>query len=633
MALRDWLFGRPLATREEEQQRIGVLAGIPMLGLDALGSAAYGPEAALTLLIPLGLVGVWYIGPITLLIVALLLVVYFSYRQTITAYPTGGGSYTVAKENLGTATGLLAAAALMLDYILVVAIGISAGVGALVSAVPALHPYTLWLCLGLLAFITLVNLRGVRESGLAFMLPTYLFIVSLLGVLAWGTIDSLMHGGAPTPRETPPNPDALAGGATVGAWILLRAFASGCTALTGVEAVSNGVNAFRKPSVVHAQRTLTAIIVILAVLLLGIAYLCQAYGIGATRAEPGPDDPPYQSVLSQVVAAVVGREGLGGVVYYVTIGSVLAVLALSANTGFADFPRLCRIIAMDDFLPRAFAHRGRRLVYSHGILVLAALAGLLLLVFGGITDHLIPLFAVGAFLAFTLSQAGMVVHWWHEGGPSARRSMFINALGALSTGVALVVVLVSKFLDGAWITVVLIPGFLLLFLGVRQHYRAVAREVASREPLDTQDLRPPLVLLLVRDWNSITRKALRFALKISPDVHALHIAADEAEAVDVREKWALNVVYPTQEAGVPTPRLVVIPSPYRQVHAPLMEFLVELERANPDRTLAVIIPELVERRWYHYFLHNKTAAVLKAYLYFSGLQRVVVINVPWYLSF
>jgi hypothetical protein len=322
------------------------------------------------------------------------------------------------------------------------------------------------------------------------------------------------------------------------------------------------------------------------------------------------------------------------VIYYITIGSVLAVLALSANTGFADFPRLCRIIAMDDFLPRVFAHRGRRLVYSQGIVVLAGLAGLLLVVFGGITDHLIPLFAVGAFLAFTLSQAGMVAHWYHLGGPSARRSMVINGLGALSTGVALAVVLVSKFVHGAWITVALIPAFMALFYAVRHHYQSVAREVATREPVDVTGLQdPPLVLLLVRGWSQITRKALRFAMRISPDVHALHIAADEAEAVEVREQWALYVVYPTQEAGVPTPRLVVIPSPYRQVYAPLMDHLQQLQETHPNRVLAIIIPELVERRWYHYFLHNKTAAVLKAYLYFSGLQRVVVINVPWYLSF
>jgi amino acid transporter len=570
----------------------------------------------------------------------LLFIVYFSYRQTIHAYPGGGGSYTVAKENLGTTAGLLAAAALLLDYVLVVAIGVSAGVGALVSAVPALQEYVLTCCLVILGLIALVNLRGVRESGLAFMLPTYLFIVSLLGVLAWGTVAALLApDGSPEPmaKDLPRQPeDAPHPEGWVLAWLLLRAFASGCTALTGVEAVSNGVTAFARPCVAYAQRTLTAIIVLLAVLLLGVAFTCRAYTIGATEmpAEEGAlsgsvDVAPYESVLSQIVAAVAGR----GPVYYVTIASILAVLALSANTGFADFPRLCRVIAMDDFLPHVFAHRGRRLVYSHGILVLAVLSGVLLVVFGGVTDNLIPLFAVGAFLAFTMSQAGMVAHWWQarkQGERGAIRSMIINGLGAGSTGVALAVVLVAKFTTGAWITVVLIPSFLLIFYAVRRHYRAVAREVASDTPLDVTGLKPPLVLLLVRGWSKITHKALRFGMRISTDVFALHIAADEADAVTVREQWALNVVYPTQEAGVPTPRLVVIPSPFRRVYGPLMDFLGELEKEHPDRTIAVIIPELVERRWYHYFLHNQTATVLKGYLYFSGLKRVAVVNVPWY---
>ena len=302
MSLGEWLFGRPLETREEDQQRIGVVAGIPMLGLDALSSAAYGPEAALTLLIPLGAVGVWYLGPITLLIVALLFVVYFSYRQTIPAYPHGGGSYTVACENLGTFPGLLAAAALLLDYVLTVAVGISAGVGALVSAVPALHPHILSLCLAILGLITLVNLRGVRESGMVFMVPTYLFIVTLLGVIAVGLYETVMAGGTAGPGRDPPPRRCRPGGA-VGAWILVRAFASGCTAMTGVEAVSNGVAAFRQPSVDHARRTLTVIIVLLALMLGGIAYLCQVYEIGATD----PEEPGYQSVLSQLVAAVVGK--------------------------------------------------------------------------------------------------------------------------------------------------------------------------------------------------------------------------------------------------------------------------------------------------------------------------------------
>jgi amino acid transporter len=622
MALTDYLLGRRLATDEEGEQRVGVIAGIPMLGLDALGSAAYGPEAALTLLIPLGAAGLRDIGPISTLIIALLVVVYFSYRQTIAAYPGGGGSYTVAHENLGTTAALLAAAALMLDYVLVVAVGISAGVGALVSAVPVLQPHTLALCLVILGMITIVNLRGTRESGLAFVLPTYLFVVSMLAVLAIGVVKSLLAGGRPVPVEAPPRlPTATA---TAGLWILMRSFASGCTAMTGVEAVSNGVAAFREPAVVYARRTLTAIIALLAMMLAGIAYLSLAYGIGAT--EPG--QPGYQSILSQLVAAVIGR----GVFYYITIGSVLAVLALSANTGFADFPRLCRVIAQDGYLPNGFAHRGRRLVYSQGILVLATLSAGLLIGFGGITDNLIPLFAVGAFLAFTLSQAGMVEHWRRIGGPGARHSMVINGAGAACTAVTLAIVLVSKFHEGAWVMILLVPTLLAVFTGVKAHYRHVGSEVATDAPLDASGLQPPLVLLPVRGWSAITRKALRVALKISPDIYALHIAEDERAMVDLEDEWARRVRAPALAAGVAVPKLIVIASPFRRLYAPLKQVISDLQRAHPRRDIAVIVPELVCTRWYHYLLHNQTAALIKAYLLLSGQRRVVVINVPWYLN-
>ncbi len=622
MSIRDLLFGRILASDEEGEQRVGVFAGIPMLGLDALGSAAYGPEAALTLLIPLGVAGLSYIGPITTLIIALLLIVFFSYQQTIPAYPHGGGSYTVAKDNLGTTFGLLAAAALMLDYVLVVAVGISAGVGALISAIPSLQPYTLSLCLAILVFITVVNLRGVRESGLAFVIPTYVFIAALLTVLVIGIVKTVLADGRPEAVEAP---SSLASAATAANWwLLIRSFASGCTAMTGVEAVSNGVTAFREPAVIHARNTLTAIILVLAVLLAGIAYLCGAYAIGAT--EPG--QPGYDSILSQLTAAVIGR----GWFYYLTIGAVLSVLALSANTGFADFPRLCRVIAMDGFLPNSFAHRGRRLVYSRGILVLAVLSAGLLIAFGGITDNLIPLFAVGAFLAFTLSQAGMVAHWRKVGGGHAVRSMIINGAGAACTAVTLVVVLIAKFTEGAWVMLLLIPALLVLFLSVRMHYQTVGREIASTAPLDVSDLQPPLVLLPIRGWSAITRKALRFALKISPDVYALHVADDEKTMFDLEDTWEHRVREPALAAGRPAPKLFIVYSPYRKLYAPLKQVVSDLQRAHPDRDLAVIVPELVATRWHHYLLHNQTATVIKAYLLFSGFRRVVVVNVPWYLE-
>ena len=340
-----------------------------------------------------------------------------------------------------------------------------------------------------------------------------------------------------------------------------------------------------------------------------------------SRARPG-----YQSILSQLAAAVIGR----GFFYYVTIGSVLAVLALSANTGFADFPRLCRVIAQDGFLPSGFAHRGRRLVYSQGILVLAALAGGILIAFGGITDHLIPLFAVGAFLAFTLSQAGMVAHWKRIQGPHWRKSMVVNAAGAVCTAVTLVVVLVSKFLEGAWVMCLLVPGLLFIFYEVKSHYRAIGRELATDEPLDAEHLEPPVVLLPMRGWSVITRKALHFALNISHEIYALHIAGDEQTMVALEDGWKRLVREPAQKAGVPAPKLIIIYSPFRRLYQPLIEVVTDLRKAHPDRDIAVIIPELIGTKWYHYILHNQTAAVMVAYLRLSGFRRVIVINVPWY---
>ncbi|PYT13321.1 MAG: APC family permease, partial [Acidobacteria bacterium] len=345
MSLIDLLLGRPLASSEEKRQRIGPAYGIPIFGLDSLSSAAYGPEAALTILRPLGAAGIAYVVPISLSIIALLAVLYFSYRQTIEAYPTGGGAYTVARRNLGSRASLLAAAALMIDYVLNVAVGIAAGVGAVVSALPLLQPHTLALCLAILLVVTVVNLRGVREPGLIFMAPTYLFVACLLGAIAIGTTKALLV-------VAPPRPQAVT---AVSAWLLVKAFSSGCTAMTGVEAVSNGVQAFREPVVQAARRTLTVIIAILALMLAGIAYLSRAYNIGAT--EPGGHG--YETVLSQLTAAVSGKGGF----YYITTGAILLVLSLSANTSFAGFPRLCRAIAENGYLPPGFASRGRRLVY------------------------------------------------------------------------------------------------------------------------------------------------------------------------------------------------------------------------------------------------------------------------------
>jgi amino acid transporter len=622
MSFLDILLGKPLATSDERAEQIGTSAGIPIFGLDALSSAAYGPEAALTLLIPLGAAGIAYIVPVSAGIIVLLTIVYFSYRQTIAAYPGGGGSYTVASENLGMLPGLVAGAALMIDYALVVAVGISAGVGALISAVPSLEPHTLSLCLIILVAITIVNLRGVREAGIVFMLPTYLFLGSLLIAIAMGVTKTVLAGGHPLPVVAPPPP----GNAVVtvaGVWLLMQVFSNGCTAMTGVEAVSNGVKAFREPTVRNAQRTLTVIIGLLIVLLAGIAYLIRAYSIAAT--DPGL--PGYQSVLSMLVAAVAGR----GWFYYVTIGSVLVILSLSANTAFADFPRLCKAVAQNSFLPHSFGFRGRRLVYSQGIFVLAILAAILLVLFRGVTDYLIPLFAIGAFLAFTLSQAGMVAHWRRVGGEGATRSMLINGLGAFATGITLIVVLVAKFTAGAWVSVLLIAGVVITMLWVRHHYYQVAQETSSQDALDASTVRPPIVVVPIQAWGKVAQRALQFALTLSSDIYAVHVATEE-ETNALRDEWYNMVEEPVRKVGRTSPKLVTLPSPYRLIIRPILNYVLQIEKENPGRQIAVIVPELVEKHWYHYPLHNQRAEVLKTLLLLHGSGRIVLINVPWYLE-
>jgi amino acid transporter len=598
MSFVDVLLGKQLATSDERAEQIGPVAGIPIFGLDALSSAAYGPEAALTLLIPLGAAGVAYIVPASASIIVLLAIVYFSYRQTIAAYPGGGGSYTVASENLGTYPGLLAAAALMLDYVLTAAVGISAGVGALVSAVPQLQPHTLGLCLGILVIVTIVNLRGVREAGVFFMIPTYAFLGSLLCAILIGVTKTVFAGGHPVPVIPPPASAAGPITAAVSAWLLLQVFSNGCTAMTGVEAVSNGVRAFREPTVRNAQRTLTVVIALLAILLAGIAYLVRAYGIQA--ADPG--QPGYQSVISMLVAAVAGR----GIFYYFTIGSVLVILSLSANTAFADFPRLCKAVAHDGFLPHSFGFRGRRLVYSEGIYVLAVLTGILLIIFGGVTDRLIPLYAIGAFLAFTLSQAGMVGHWRRTPGPGAARSMLINGLGGVATGITLVVVLVAKFTSGAWVSVLLIAGMMSAMMWVHRHYDQVTEEVRCPNPLQFENLGPLIVIVPIQSWTLISQRAMQFALTLSPEVHALHVGTED-ETTALQDNWKRLVVEPVEKAGGTPPNLVTLTSPYRLIIKPILDYVLDTEAHNPGRQIAVIVPELVERHWYHYPLHNQRA--------------------------
>jgi amino acid transporter len=615
----DLLLGRPLATSEERAEHIGPIAGIPIFGLDALSSAAYGPEAALTLLIPLGLLGVREIVPISVAILTLLVIVYFSYRQTIDAYPHGGGSFTVASENLGDGAGLLAAAALMIDYVLTAAVGISAGVGALISAVPDLQDHKLALCLGILALLTMVNMRGVRDTGVVFMIPTYLFLITLLIVIGVGGWQMALSGGHPHPVMALPKPGPATEMLTL--WLLLKVFSSGCTAMTGVEAVSNGVMAFRDDARSNAKKTLTIIIALLCVLLLGIALLCRAYGVAATD----PDGAHYESVLSILTRAVMGQ----GWFYYVTIGSILAVLALSANTAFADFPRLTRAIALNNFLPHIFLLRGRRLLYSWGIYFLVGLTALLLILFGGVTDKLIPLYAIGAFLAFTLSQAGMVVHWKRKGGSHLR--MTVNGVGAVATGITTVVVLVTKFTSGAWITALLIPLMILLMRAVRRHYDRVERETALEEPLPAAMVEQPIVVMPIDRWSRVSEKAISFALSLSSDVRCIHIqSGDDPDPISL--DWQKFIVDPLQAAKKAVPQLVVVKSPFRYILQPLIDYILSICPADAAQRVCVLVPELVVRHWWENLMHNRRADLLKVLLLMRGNRNIVVINIPWYLD-
>jgi amino acid transporter len=622
MSLTDSIIGKPLATSEERAEHIGVAAGIPIFGLDGLTSAAYGPEAAMTLLIPLGVAGVEYGWRIIAAILILLTIVYFSYRQTIAAYPSGGGSYTVATENLGAKAGLLAAAALMIDYILTAAVGISAGVTALTSAEPRLQKHTLLICLAILVILAVVNLRGVKDTGAAFILPTFLFVSTLLALIGVGMWKSVLAGGHPMPVAPIPPPLPATVGA-LGAWMLMKAFASGCAAMTGVEAVSNGVMAFGEPRVKRAQRTLTVIIGILMVLLFGIAYLAKMY-----RVMPmDPDATGYQSLVSLLVTVVFGR----GWFYFLTMGSVLLALALSANTAFADFPRLTRAIAMHDYLPHVFILRGRRLLYSHGIYALTGFTAVILILFGGVTDRLIPLYAIGAFLAFTLSQAGMVVHWLKmEKHPGRLWHAFVNGVGAVATGLTTIVVLIAKFVAGAWVTALLVPALIGIMWVVKRHYSRVKREMADMTPLNLVNLQEPIVVIPMARWDRIAEKAMRFGLLLSKEIKVVHVHSDDEEG-DLEKIWDEHVMGPIKREGLQEPELVTIPSSYRFVISPLMDYILELERKNPGRKVAVLLPELVVRHWWENALHNQRVQLLKLFLLLKGNQRIVVVNIPWYL--
>jgi amino acid transporter len=621
MSFADSLFGRPLATSEERAEHIGAAAGVPIFGLDALTSAAYGPETALALLIPLGAAGVQHLMPIVTTVLCLLVIVFFSYRQTIAAYPNGGGSYTVASENLGTGAGLVAAAALMIDYILTAAVGISAGIEAVVSDQPWLHPHILALCLFVLVVLALINMRGTKESAAAFMIPTTMFVGALLAAVFVGVWKVIHAGGNPMPAA--PIPPALPATTSIlSTWLVLKAFSNGCAAMTGVEAVSNGVTAFREPRAKNAQNALTVIIATLIVLLYGTAWLATKYHIMAMD----PSERGYQSLLSLIVMAVFGR----GWIYHFTMWSVFLALAFSANTAFAGFPRLARTIAMNDYLPHVFTLRGRRLLFSHGIYALTGFTFVILIMFDGNTERLISLYAIGAFMAFTLSQAGMVKHWHNEKDNKLRHwLMLVNGTGAIATGVTTIIVLIAKFTSGAWVTALLIPTLILLMVGVKQHYTRV-REVVRMGKLNLSNLQEPLVVIPMARWDRMTEKAMRFGVLLSKEIQVVNVESEEGEDT-LTPQWEENVLQPIREKGLPEPQLITLHSSYRLVISPLMDYILELEQQHPDRKITVLLPELVVNHWWENLLHGQRVQLLKLLLLLRGKQRIVVVDIPWYL--
>ena len=458
-------------------------------------------------------------------------------------------------------------------------------------------------------------MRGVHDTGVVFMIPTYIFTGTLLIVIAVGAWQVIHTGGHPNPAT--PLPALPPATAMVSLWLLLKVFSSGCTAMTGVEAVSNGVMAFRDDTRKNAKITLTIIIALLGVLLLGIALLCRGYGIVATD----PEGPGYESVLSMLTRAVMGH----GWFYYLTIASVLLVLALSANTAFADFPRLTRAIALDNYMPHVFMLRGRRLLYSWGIYVLVALTAVLLIIFRGVTDRLIPLYAIGAFMAFTLSQAGMVMHWKREG--KAQLRMFVNGLGAVATGITTLVVLVAKFADGAWVTALLVLLMITVMHAVKRHYDRVNREVDLDRPLVPAEITEPIVILPLDRWSRISEKALSFALSMSNDIRCLHVqVADEPD--DICKDWDRDVVAPLRAAGKCIPKLEILHSPYRYILTPVVDYVFKTERETKFHKICV----LVVRHWWQNLLHNRRADLLKVILLMRGNRRIIVINIPWYLE-
>jgi amino acid transporter len=609
-SVRSFLIGQPISSEREEHERLSKVKALAVFSSDNISSSAYATEEMMRVLVVAGIGAFSLVMPLTLVIVVVLAIVATSYRQTIRAYPNGASSYIVASDNLGAPAGLVAAGALLIDYTLTVAVSVSAGVAAITSIVPGLFEQRVILAVVIVVVLTLGNLRGVRESGTIFMAPTYLYLVVVLGMIGFGLV-GVATGFVP-PYTPPPDwlaAESAAGGSALGLLLILRAFSSGAVALTGVEAISDGVPAFKPPEWRNARTTLTWAAILFGVLFVGISLLVSALGI-----LPDPDEK--QTVLSILARHLTGD---GWFLVLVQVSTAL-LLTLAANTSFADFPRLSSFLARDGFMPRQFAFRGDRLAFTTGIVALALVAIVLLVAFDASVTALIPLYTLGVFVAFTLSQSGMVRRWWSRREPGWRRGLAINGLGAATTGVIVLIVAASKFLAGAWLVMIMIPLLVGLMWSIHVHYRRLERAVAVRAPRSlARPARPPLVIVPIARLDQPSLEALTFARSIATDALAVHITNDAEAAAELRERWL--------ELGGGA-ELVIVESPYRALIGPLLRYLDALQRQDPDRRLLVVLSEVVPRHWWDNFLHNQTALRLKLRLFFR--RNTIVADVPYH---
>lgn len=635
--VRSALFGAPLTTSQQVHERLSKVKALAVLSSDAISSVAYATEASLAILITAGLGALAFNPYIGIAIALLILIVGLSYYQTIHAYPQGGGSYIVARHNLGDWPGLIAAAALLIDYVLTVSVSVSAGVDAIVSInTQRLSEFSVPLGVAFIAIIMVVNLRGIRESGSIFAAPTYLFITVFLIMIGTGVVHAAM---APGGLFTPVLPHAQPYGPPLG-WapeklsllLVLTAFASGCSAMTGVEAISNGVPAFHAPESHNASRTLIWMVVILVSLFVGTTYLAWRFGI-----EPYSTGEP--TLTSQIAQLLFGGSPFTSWFYYLIQIATTLILILAANTSYADFPRLTSILAHDGWLPKGFSYRGNRLAFSVGIVVLTVLAIALMVAFHGNTEQLINLYALGVFTAFTLSQSGMVAHWWRlrntAGARGWRRSMVINGIGAFATGVVAIVIMITKFERGAWIVVVLAPALVIMFRAISNHYTGVKEQISQLDKLPAATSIRHVALAPVSRMDGVAERTLGYARSLGLPITIVHVTTEMEDDSGFREafqKWAQKVEAAEQGqlSAPPKPQLVVIRSPYRALVVPFLEYVRRRRAVEPNSVITVFLPEYVPEHVWERLLHNETALRLKLALY--AMRGVVVTNVPYHLG-